>query len=87
MLPCLFGVIAHLGFWSYVITTYDNTNSWCCGAQLWILMYADFPVSMVYVTGIAETLTRCSAIVGSLWWGFLFWAIYRAGRVLIRRRA
>ena len=67
------GVVAHLVFWGYTVNAYGDAEPWRCGElSCWILVYGDFPVSMLYVAGSAESITIFSAIVGSLWWAALF---------------
>jgi hypothetical protein len=76
VLVFLLGVACHLIFWACIITLYGNSNSWGCGElSCWILVYADFPVSLLYVIETASTVTLFSAVIGSIWYGLLFWFV------------
>src|ERR1700719_177149 len=81
------GIVSHLIFWVYTINSYSGSNSWSCGElSCWILVYADFPVSLLYLTGTASTVTFFSAVIGSLWWGLLFWFVSLIIRFLFAER-
>src|SRR5437764_124019 len=79
------GIVSHLIFWAYTVNFYSDSDPWSCGElSCWILVYADFPISLLYVSGTASTVTLLSSIIGSFWWGLLFWIVNLIVRYVIK---
>ena len=81
----LVGVISHLAFWTWQIN-YDSTPSdFMCGeASCFMLVVADFPVSLIYVSGNQANVTTWSSILGSLYWGGLLMLL---GKLVLKQKS
>ena len=80
--PFLLGVVAHLLFWVVVVNFDSVPLDMACGeTSCWILFFAEFPLSLFYISGSAIQVTVASLVVGSVWWGvvasFLVWVARR----------
>jgi hypothetical protein len=72
----LIGVFIHIAFILYVLGVHAG-SFWADGRSAWGIIIYDFPVSWLYAHGGSRLLTIDSLVIGSLYWGGLFYVVSR----------
>ena len=66
------GALAHIVFWLLVINLDSTPLDMACGEiSCWVLFFAEYPVSLAYISGTAEKVTLGSFLAGSVYWGMV----------------
>ena len=65
------GVFLHFIVWGANVASLSDGSVGCQESECFRLIMLELPVSLIYVGGDHVLVTRCSAVLGSLWWGAL----------------
>jgi hypothetical protein len=80
------GALAHIIFWAHTVNAHGDADPWSCGElSCWILIYGDFPVSLLYAAGSARSVALFSLSVGTFWWAGVIWLLGYGVRGVVRR--
>ena len=75
-LPFWVGLAGHLVFWVLVVNLDSTPWDFACGEiSCWALLFAELPVSLLYLSGTTTEVTVGSLSIGSLWWGVVLLGI------------
>jgi hypothetical protein len=76
--PFWVGFFGHLVFWLLVVNLDSTPMDFDCGeTSCWVLIAAELPFSVFYMSGSGKTFLAGSLLVGSCWWGLLAFAVSR----------